>query len=67
MARTEKYCEECSRKLTPDDKSPQDREFFNASSFPAGSHPDGKRRRSEYGVCVKCGGKGIVNFYEDSN
>lgn len=65
MPQTAKYCDECSRKLSPADKAPRDKAFFNASLFAQGSHPVGKGPRSEEGVCDKCGKKGVVNFYED--
>ena len=64
MAQTAKYCGECASRLSPADNSPQDREFFAASLFEDGNHPDGKRLRSEYGACEKCGREGVVTFYE---
>ena len=66
MAQTAKYCGVCSRKLSPADESPRDKEFFKASLFAEGSQPHGKGPISEEGACEKCGG-GVVIFYEDSH
>ncbi len=64
MAQTAKYCGGCSRKLSPADESPRDKEYFKASLFAEGSQPHGKGPISEEGACEKCGREGGVTFYE---
>jgi hypothetical protein len=39
MGQTEKYCEDCQKKLTPADTTPKEREFFRASLFTEGPIP----------------------------
>jgi hypothetical protein len=64
MGETAKYCDECSRKLSPADTSPQDRAFFDASLFTEGPIPRGSGPLTEEGLCDKCGKSGVVIYCE---
>ena len=64
MDYTEKYCDECARKLSPDDGSPQDQAFLHAVSLKEGMPTSYNTPcRDAEGTCHKCGKNGPVLSY----
>jgi hypothetical protein len=65
MAYTEKYCVECSRKLSRKDPSPEATAFLNAYRSIEGNTVRYKELIiEEDGVCFACGTRDYVTYYE---
>jgi hypothetical protein len=65
MAYTEKYCVECSRKLSRKDRSPEATAFINACQSTDGNTVRFRKVLVEKdGVCFGCGQRDHVMYYE---